>query len=294
VIPATAKAGITDGQHRRSGVSIALDEMPEEIGVEFGQDAVAVMVTCETDIDRIHQDFADASKTKALPSSLLALYDRRNPANRLVIDMEKECRLFNGRIDTTSKTLSKRSTFLFLANQVRQMVKELLAGSYALPDADFEQRAKELLSTERQHQRALETYSGYINHLAEVIPVWREIAELPVGELESSQIPQKRQDGWICLTATGLNLIGRIGHELFSSGERNWKAYADRLGAIDWRRSAEHWQGNIVQNNKMMTQQAPLKAAVARVKQEIGWAPVKPEGADVEGADVKDVIVAQR
>ncbi len=81
---------------------------------------------------------------------MLAVYDRRNPANRLVSDFERLCPLFKGRIDPTSKTLSKKSTFLFLANQLRQLVKELIAGTYALADVDFEKRAVELLGQDDQ------------------------------------------------------------------------------------------------------------------------------------------------
>jgi len=42
----------------------------------------------------------------------------------------------------------------------------------------------------------------------------------------------KREEGWICLTATGLNIIGRIGHKLFTNAdlERNWKQYAAKMG----------------------------------------------------------------
>ncbi len=271
VIPATAKLAITDGQHRRSGIITVLDEMNEAEQAEFSRDAIAVMITCETEINQVHQDFADCSKTKALPPSLLAVYDRRNPANRLVIDLEEKCPLFTGRIDSTSKTLSKRSTFLFLANQVRQLVKELLAGSYALPDADFERRATELLSKEQQYHDVLDKYSGYINHLTQVIPVWAEVAALPPASLEASQIPGKRAEGWVCLMATGLNLIGRVGHAMFTKGEKNWKHYADKLGQINWKRDAEIWQGNIVQGTRIMTQQGPLKMAFPKVCEAIGW-----------------------
>ena len=187
VIPGTAKLSITDGQHRRTGIVSALEQMSEEEATEFGSDAVAVMVTCETDVFQVHQDFADCSKTKPLPPSLLAVYDRRNPANRLVIDLERECRLFKGRIDTTSKTLSKKSTYLFLANQLRQLVKELLAGSYggyALADPEFEKRAMELLPGEEQYRDALEKFSAYINYLTEVIPAQAILHGGIAGELE--------------------------------------------------------------------------------------------------------------
>jgi DNA sulfur modification protein DndB len=268
VIPATAKLAITDGQHRRSGIITALEELTdknEEAADEFARHAIAVMITCETDLDQIHQDFADCSKTKALPRSLLAVYDRRNPANRLVTDLERECPLFRGRIDSTSKTLSKKSTFLFLANQLRQLVKELLTGSYGTTDADFEKVAMHLLATDQQYHEVLQTYATYINHLSKVIKVWEEIANIPSGTLEVSQIPIKREEGWICLTATGLNLIGRVGHAMFVRGEQNWQQYADELGAIDWRRSAPIWQNHIIQGNRILNQQGPLRRAFNEV-----------------------------
>jgi DGQHR domain-containing protein len=272
VIPATAKLAITDGQHRRSALIEALDEMSNEEQAEFGRDGVAVMISCETELPQIHQDFADCSKTKALPPSLLAVYDLRNPANRVVADLESHCLLFTGRIDSTSKSLSKKSTYLFLANQVRQLVKELLTGSYATQDTVFEKRAMELLSSEGQYADVLRRYAGYINYLTERIPVWGEIAKVKAGSLEASQIPAKREQGWVCLTATGLNLIGRVGHKLFTDGSE-WEKYADALAALDWKKSAEFWQGNIIKSNKVMTQQVPLREAYEKVLIEIGLTP---------------------
>ncbi|MGB7984036.1 MAG: DNA sulfur modification protein DndB [Terracidiphilus sp.] len=261
VIPATAKLAITDGQHRRSAIITALEGMEPDEATEFGRNAVAVMISCEADNSQIHQDFADASKTKPLPPSLLAVYDLRNPANRLVSDLEISCVLFKGRVDSTSKSLSKRSTYLFLANQVRQMIKELLAGSYAIADVQFEQRAIEQLSSDEQYRVALSKYSAFINYLTERIHVWAEIAKVKPGSLEASKIPGLREEGWVCLTATGLNLIGRVGHELFTHHAEDWKPYCDKLARLDWRRSADFWQGSIVQGKKIMTQQTPLHSA---------------------------------
>jgi DGQHR domain-containing protein len=273
VIPATAKLAITDGQHRRSAIIAALDEMEQEQRAEFERDSVAVMISCETELPQIHQDFADCSKTKSLPPSLLAVYDLRNPANRLVADLESKCSLFKDRIDSTSKTLSKKSTYLFLANQVRQLVKELLTGSYATPDPLFERRANEQIAQNSQYKEVLARYAEYVNHLTGVIPVWQNIARVKAGSLEASQIPAKRQEGWVCLTATGLNLIGRIGHVLFTNGMPDWKDYADKLGRVDWRKSAPLWQGNIIQGNKVMTQQGPLHAAFKGVTDAIDLDP---------------------
>lgn len=283
VIPATAKLAITDGQHRRTGIIQALDAMDDEMQQRFGQNAVAVMITCESDIKQIHQDFADCSKTRALPPSLLSVFDTRNPANRLVADLEERCPLFNGRIDSTSKSLSKRSTALFLANQLRQFIKELMFGSYSVADVEFEKRAVERLKTEVLYSDALDKYSQYVTYLTDHIPTWQQIAGLDAG-LQAAQIPLKRAEGWVCLSATGLNLIGRVGHELFTQGIQDWRGYADKLAAIDWSRTAPIWQGNIVlEGKKLLTQQGPLKAAYLAVCSEIGLQPRLPRRAASEG-----------
>ncbi len=151
----------------------------------------------------------------------------------------------------------------------------MLAGSYAIADIDFEKRAQELLGQDDQYDAALQKFTNYLNHLTSVIPVWGDIAKLPPGSLEISQIPVKREEGWICLTATGLNIIGRVGHRLFTNAEieRDWQTYASKLGdpqIINWRRDAEIWQGTIIQGNKLLTQQMPVRRAFQKVAQAIG------------------------
>jgi hypothetical protein len=135
---------------------------------------------------------------------------------------------------------------------------------------------------EELYADAIAKYSAYINYLTEVLPVWSRIAKLPTGTLQVSQIPGIREDGWICLTATGLNVIGRVGHKLISTGlmdsptdqaeagRQAWKQYVQKLATIDWKRGAAIWQGNIVQGNRLVTQQSPLKQAFKKVAAAIG------------------------
>ena len=63
VVPDTAPASPTDGQHRAHGILKALEEMDPEKRASFAQDGVAFMLTCESNIEKAHQDFADCSKT---------------------------------------------------------------------------------------------------------------------------------------------------------------------------------------------------------------------------------------
>jgi len=255
--------------------------MTEQQQNEFYKDSVAVMITCENVVEKIHQDFADCSKTKALPPSLVAVYDQRNPANKLVIQMEQRCPLFKGRVDPKSKSLSSKSSYLFLANQLRQFVKELLTGSYAVDDVSFDKIARDRLSSDEEIEKALNKYVEFLNYITEKIPELTKAAKAPLTGTQSSQIEDLRMTRSICLTATGLNVLGRIGHQLFKydETERNWKLYADKLGALDWSRGGNLWRGTILQEAtdkkgkpvlKILTQQGPLKRAVEAVKQEIG------------------------
>jgi DNA sulfur modification protein DndB len=269
VIPMGVNLSITDGQHRVEGIIQALNELDEQSREKLRKASIAVMVACEHDLKQIHQDFADCSKTKALPASLLSLYDTRNPGNRLVFDIEERCPLFTGKIDSTSKTLSKKSSYLFLANQLRQLVKHLLLEANT-PDAEFERRARDLI-TAKGYETYLKNYVDYINYVTEKIPVLRQISEIAVDSPQRAQIPKYREAGWICLTATGLNVIGSLGHQFMTNKVDNWRDFVERFAEVDWKRTADLWQGNIIVDDRMNTQTMPIRRAVLELKKKIGF-----------------------
>jgi DNA sulfur modification protein DndB len=75
-----------DGQHRTAAivgyeangrhVDGVLDEMEG-----FSQDGASVQLTLEDNIIQLHQDFADAAKTKPISANTQAAYDMRQPLN---------------------------------------------------------------------------------------------------------------------------------------------------------------------------------------------------------------------
>jgi DNA sulfur modification protein DndB len=272
VVPMTAKISVTDGGHRTMAIIQALEKLTEEKRDHFEGDAVSVMITLESDTSQVHQDFADCSKTKALPPSQLAAYDRRNPANGLVLDLISDCPLFKDRIDSTSKTLSKKSNHLFLTNQVRQLVKELLVGDYGLADVVFEAKAKDILgaSDSESYNAERMRFTEFVNRVTKAIPVLREIAEIPTTGVASNKITDYREKGFVCLSATGLVIIGRIGHELFKTENPNWREVIDRFAEIDWKRSGTLWQNNVVRDGKIITLRAAVKMGVDEVRKTLG------------------------
>lgn len=295
ILPWTARISITDGQHRQKAIKQLLDEgLSADDKNSLGQQGIAVIITNETDIEQIHQDFADASKTKPLPPGLLAAYDTRNPANRVVLLLEKNCKLFKGRIDATSKSISKNSPMLFTANQIRSFVKEFVAGSWQLGNVEFERRAQLHLPTEEILNAEMAKAADYINRVTDAIPVLRAISELK-GGIAAGKVAEFRGDeksgGYVCLSASGLVILGKIGHELIINHEHDWQSFADRLGQIPWEKNAAMWQGNVVQPSKnkngapilkILQQQNLIRQAANNVRVAIGLAAEPEPAADLQ------------
>jgi hypothetical protein len=143
-----------------------------------------------------------------------------------------------------------------------------------MADDQFEVKAKELLgSSDTPHyRREKERFVGFVDTFTAAIPVLMQIANLPPGT-PRNVIKDRRGEGWICLTATGMVILGRIGFELFKGENQNWQEITKRLGSIDWSRDGELWRNNIVRAGKMTTQRAPVRIAVEKVRRAIGLAP---------------------
>jgi DNA sulfur modification protein DndB len=273
VIPYGIKFSVTDGQHRKKALEDLCNELSPEDYNKIKNDGICVMITIEDDINQIHQDFADCSKTKPLPKSMIAVYDKRNPANSLVLDLIEACPLFKNKVDATRQTLSKKSVMLLLVSQVRSLTKELILGNSATGDADFEARMQELYKDANSdvYRENVEKFIDFINKITNAIGILKEISLMKEG-VEMSKIPILRSE-YLILNSAGLNIIGRIANELFKAKSlpEEIDIYIDRLSKIDWKKDAEIWRGNIVTEGgkglKISTSNSTTKAAVAKVKE---------------------------
>ncbi|WP_245757626.1 DNA sulfur modification protein DndB [Amycolatopsis xylanica] len=268
---------VTDGQHRiaaltgypagRSGASGALDEVQD-----LDSDAMAVLIVIETDRARIRQDFADAAKTKQIPPSLLAVYNTRQPVNRVLAEITEGSKLFNGRIDETSKTLPKLSQHVFLLNQVRGFVKELLFGDYAMSEESLTRQAMIRLGSADEQKEFVREALLLLDVLTEHMHPWSTIVGLPRSGAVANQIPDFRAE-YVNMTATGLNIIGRMGFHILkepSDALRRERCF-ELATKIDWRRKAEIWQNNIISgDNKISTQRGPVTVAAKAVHEALG------------------------
>ncbi|WP_069160148.1 DNA sulfur modification protein DndB [Nocardia altamirensis] len=269
VIGDETQFSITDGQHRLMAITKRRETLPDNS--DFMADSISVVIVVEPDLARIHQDFADAAQTKQIPASLLAAFNTREPLNRVLTKIVDGTRLFQGRIDETSKSLSKNAPSVFLLNQVRGMVKELLFHDYALSESSIPARSAQVIGTTEDQDAFVERTLAMLNLLAMHMAPWNTVVELPTSGGPANQVVDFRRH-YINMTATGLVIIGHVAYEIEKNPDADWRRarYLDLATKIDWRREASMWQGNIIADDKISTTRGPGRIAARLVMQELG------------------------
>ncbi|MQY18080.1 hypothetical protein NRB20_11490 [Nocardia sp. RB20] len=268
---------VTDGQHRITAIKghgSGRGAVPSLVDLDCGfeDDSLAVLIVVEDELKRIHQDFADAAQTKQIPASLLAVYNTREPVNGVLADLVDRTQLFRGRIDATSKTLPKASQSVFLLNQVRQFVKELLFADYALSEDSVARHSAQQLADESAREEFVTDAVTLIDSLSEHMDPWREICALPITGGPANQVTSFREQ-YLNMTATGLVVIGRVAYEIRKSPDPVWRKemYRRLATQVDWRRNALIWRGNVMTaDGKLSTTRVPVRDAADRVMTELG------------------------
>ncbi|MFI6226445.1 DNA sulfur modification protein DndB [Micromonospora echinospora] len=285
VIGDETKFSVTDGQHRLAAIAKASESLNDpESG--FTSDSVSVVIVVEPDLARIHQDFADAAQTKQIPASLLAAFNTREPLNRVLTKIVDGSQLFRGRIDETSKSLSKNSPAIFLLNQVRGLVKELLFRDYALSESSIPARSNQVIGSTEKQDAFVERTLSMMDILTRRMTPWSIIAELPTSGGPANQVVDYRKH-YINMTATGLVIIGHVAYEIEKNQDSQWRTdrYVDLATKIDWRRDADIWQGSIISGDKISTTRAPGRTAARKVMAAIGLPSADVVESAIPGSD---------
>ena len=281
VFPDEASVHITDGQHRYLAIRQAVDDLRgTPNGDNFMRVGVPFMMTVESDLNQVHQDFADAGRSKPLPSSLLAVYDTRQPANRAVMEIGEQVKLLRGRIDATSSTLSLNSPFVFLVNQIRQFVKASLTGSPTVSEQAFASNAENTLAIPESYNRWVRSRVAFLEVMTEIIDDWKELAELSQpGGADAAEVLARtkaiREHKRVSMTAAFLNALGVVSYQVLknvTSEDVDQDKLKDDLRAslgpfrhVQWDRSADIWDGNLVAEGRIMTQTPAIKAAAGEL-----------------------------
>ena len=220
VLPDETSIFITDGQHRYRGLQEAArrlrgsgtDETLMNTGIPF-------MMTIESNDQQVHQDFADAGHTKALPPSLLAVYDVRQPANRAVMEIAERVHLFKRRINATATSIGASSPHVFLVNQIRQFVKHSLTGSTGASELAFSEEAENAMTNQESRERWISSRVAFLNVMTEIVTDWGEIAKLsPPGGADAAAVAQRtkevKQRQNVPLNGAFLTTLGLVSHKV--------------------------------------------------------------------------------
>lgn len=243
---------VTDGQHRLHGMIEAIDQLAEaeryDDADKLRNDGISIMFSFEEDINQIHQDFADCSKTKALPKSMIAVYDQRIPVNRLTLDIIDKCPLFNnGKVDSASASHGAKSTAVVLASNIRAILKGFYCAQPSMADSAFDKMTNEGLEEDCIYEKFLNKTLKFMDILIENNPALKAISLLPKGP-ERQLIPQLRSEFYIASPA-GLNLCATFIKNLENDGysqQEIEEAIKDMANFINWEKSSPMWQGNII------------------------------------------------
>jgi DNA sulfur modification protein DndB len=274
VLPPHVRFEITDAQHRREGISMALED--PAIRKRLLRDGIAVMVTFENELSQVHQDFADASKTKQIAGSLVAVYDGRLPVNALAIYLARNCPLFEYTVDATSKgsSLSAGSVKVWNTNVLRQFVKYAALNSRE-GDDPWNKKFTQVYGD--QGDPRYEKLRDYLVHFIEVatqqIPLFNKLAGLKADDM--SYVPKIRAQngGQILMTAPGINVLGALAHDLYGTVYKQGEAidpWVKKLGGIDWSYQGGLWANTLMVGGKMSASALAVKNAIAEAEKQIG------------------------
>ena len=242
------------------------------------------MMTLSNTMSQVHQDFADAGRTKALPPALLAAYDTRHPANNAAARIAEETPLLRGRINSTGTAVGKSSAQIFLSSQILQFVKHCLTGAVSVNDAQFIEQAEASFTNRESLERWVKAHVALLDVMCEIIPDWGEIAQLsPPDSNDSAAVTQRtkeiKQRLNVPMTGAFLNALGLVAHHVLCDATDNENADKDAaawreelkqslapLREVDWSRKAEIWDGNIVvAGDKIRTQAPAVKGAADKM-----------------------------
>jgi len=272
-----ARLEITDAQHRHEGIDGALRD--PAVRNRLLRDGIAVMMTFENDINQVHQDFADASRTKAIPNSLVAVYDGRLPVNALALHLTRTCELFRYTIDATAKgsSLSAGSVKVWNTSVLRQFVKYAGLNSREA-DEPWNEKFETVYGADRSDPR-FARFQDYIVEFIEActqdVPLFAKLARLAADDM--SQVPKIRASGGgqILMTAPGMNILGALAHTIYHAVHKHgddMRAWTKKLGNVDWSYGGELWQPYLMTDGKVSTSAKAVKDTVEHVEKKIGLA----------------------
>ena len=169
---------------------------------------------------------------------------------------------------------------MFLVNQIRQFVKASLTGSPTVSEQAFASNAENTLAIPESYNRWVRSRVAFLEVMTEIIDDWKELAELSQpGGADAAEVLARtkaiREHKRVSMTAAFLNALGVVSYQVLknvTSEDVDQDKLKDDLRAslepfrhVQWDRSADIWDGNLVVEGRIRTQTPAIKAAAGEL-----------------------------
>ncbi len=121
-IPMDAQLKLFDGQHRASGIRLAIKEASE-----LGQDNVPLLLFVDMTLAERKMAFTDINQNVSKPAqSLSDAYNSREVLPQLAVELANELNCFKGLVDFERNTVTTKSAYLFPLKTIKDATATLL------------------------------------------------------------------------------------------------------------------------------------------------------------------------
>lgn len=218
-LPMEADLLINDGQHRRAGITAALEEDPA-----LGEDEISVVLFPFEDHTRAQQMFSDLNRAAvATTKSLNILYDHRDRLSNITMLLTTTVDAFVGRVDKEHASLSKRSSAFVTLGGIHDGTKELVG---TVTDDNFAEKRDLAIA--------------FWQTIAASIPAWVAVAA-------GTMTPPLVREETISTHTVTLRAMGEATRSLIEAMPDGWQTRLSHVfGTLNWSRKNPEWRGVVV------------------------------------------------
>ena len=215
---------IFDGQHRRRAIKDVITELElnnhrADKLASLRDASVPIMLYAEGSIDALRQMFADAAKTKTIERNTVSRFDLRDAFNLAALWLQEESALFGGRVEMERASVPRTSQCIVAINQLAATLKTLVVGYKGRVSKDLNDSY--MLNLDDLYERCWTWADDFMPSARE------EYEGLMAGEIDNSEIPQRRPDTF-AYNATVIRLLAGCYYEWVKNGD-DWELLAKFL-----------------------------------------------------------------
>ena len=228
---------IFDGQHRRRAIQEVLaqladrsDQRAVEKASSLRKACMTIILYAEDDIGTLRQMFVDASKTKPIEANTVVRFDQRDAFSQVSVRLAEDSRLFGGRVEMESSSVTATSPHLLAVNQLATVLKSLMVGYGGRVSRDRN-----------------DSYLLDLDSLSQQCRVWTEefmpaarpeYSDLVHGEIETSEIPRLRAASF-AYNVTFIRVLAGC-YYLWMNEYRSWATLADFISRASIGHGSDH------------------------------------------------------